>query len=230
MFAASTFISVSSKLADGMLLNSENCDEEVMARMAREGINDVPLKLLLGIGAQTRGEAGDDGPYRFEKGLDKIAVPVQVMSGSVDWVAPAAAVLALAARLNGPDVRYREMGRACGDHADYGHGDLLVGRSAPERFSPCSSIFSRRSIDPPAYGVAFKVSDRLCEPRNVPPLVKAGSTVPLRDRLRVMVTSQESVSSPATTSRAFLAICSVCSPETQSNVPVFAWMQSPVTS
>ena len=136
LFAAGTFISVSSKLADGMLLNADNCDEEVMARIAREGIDDVPMKLLLEIGAETRGEAGDDSPYRFEKDLDRITVPVHVVSGSVDRLAPKAAVLALSARIRSSDVRYREMGKASGDTADYGHGDLLVGRSAPKEVFP----------------------------------------------------------------------------------------------
>jgi len=136
LFAAGTFISVSSKLADGMLLNAENCDEEVMARMAKEAINDVPLKLLTEFAAHSRGEVRDGDPFVFEKDLDKVEVPVNVVSGSVDRVAPKDAVLALAQRLKSRDVRYREMGKASGDRADYGHGDLLVGRNAPEEVFP----------------------------------------------------------------------------------------------
>ena len=75
--------------------------------------------------------------FRLKAGTRvRIAVPVHVVSGSVDRVAPKAAVLALSARLRGPDVRYREMGKPAGDRADYGHGDLLVGRSAPEEVFP----------------------------------------------------------------------------------------------
>jgi pimeloyl-ACP methyl ester carboxylesterase len=136
LFAAGSFITVSSKLADGMLLNAENCDAEVMARMAKEGINDVPLRLLTEFARQSRSEARDGDPFDFERALGKVDVPVHVVSGSVDRVAPKEAVLALAQRLKGRDVRYREMGKSSGDAADYGHGDLLVGRSAPEEVFP----------------------------------------------------------------------------------------------
>ena len=40
--AAGRFIQLSGKLVDGMLLNADNMESAVLARMAKEGIDDVP--------------------------------------------------------------------------------------------------------------------------------------------------------------------------------------------
>jgi predicted alpha/beta hydrolase len=133
--AAGRFIRITARLADGLLLNVDNCDTQVLGVFAREGINDVPVKLMREMTEQIAGKA-DDGPFAYESRLDRVEVPVFAMGGSVDRIAPAASVRALVSRLRGPDVRYREMGKAFGDGADYGHGDLLVGRNAREEVFP----------------------------------------------------------------------------------------------
>jgi predicted alpha/beta hydrolase len=133
---AGRFVPLSARLADGVLLNVANCEQEVIGRMAREAISDIPLQLVVEIGAQMSVQVQQEGPYAYEARLGDIRVPVQAVSGSVDRVAPVAAVEAAVTRLDGPDVRYRKMGREEGDRADYGHADLLVGRAAPEEVFP----------------------------------------------------------------------------------------------
>lgn len=133
--AAGMFIRITARLADGLLLNADNCDTEVLGVFAREGINDVPVKLMLEMTDQMAAVTAD-GPYAYESRLDRVEVPVYAMGGSVDRIAPAASVRALVSRLRGPDIRYREMGTAFGDSADYGHADLLVGRNAREEVFP----------------------------------------------------------------------------------------------
>jgi len=133
---AGRFVTMSSVLADGVLLNAANCEPDVVGRMARESINDVPLQLLLEITQQMTSSDRDSGPYAYERLLDRIEVPVLSLSGSVDRVAPPAAVAAVVQRLAARDVRYREMGQGFGCRADYGHGDLLVGSAAPDEVYP----------------------------------------------------------------------------------------------
>ncbi|MBI3179570.1 MAG: hypothetical protein HYZ27_07895, partial [Deltaproteobacteria bacterium] len=134
--AAGWFVSLSSRLADGLLLNADNCDPEVVALIAQEGINDVPLQLILEIMGQMVNGHEAHGPYAYEGHLGNITAPVLAISGNVDRVAPPGSVSALVSRLEAPDVRYREMGKSHGDRADYGHADLLVGRAAPEEVYP----------------------------------------------------------------------------------------------
>lgn len=133
--AAGMFIRITARLADGLLLNADNCDNEILSVFAREGINDVPVKLMLEM-TQQIAEVSADGPYSYESQLDRVEVPVFAMGGSVDRIAPAMSVRSLALRLGASDIRYREMGKALGDSADYGHADLLVGRNAREEVFP----------------------------------------------------------------------------------------------
>jgi pimeloyl-ACP methyl ester carboxylesterase len=136
MEVAGRFVSVGSKLVDGILLNAANTEPEVMARMAREAIADIPLKLVLEITEQMSNVRASEGPYAYEQHLHRIDVPIYAMAGSGDRVAPPSSVKAVVQRLAAPFVRHREMGRRFGDSADYGHADILVGRPAPEEVFP----------------------------------------------------------------------------------------------
>jgi pimeloyl-ACP methyl ester carboxylesterase len=136
MGVAGRFVPIASRLVDGLLLNAQNTDPDVMGRMAREAINDVPLKLVLELTHQMANGKNAEGPYAYEQHLDRINVPVFAMGGSADRIAPPQSVAAAVARLAATDVRYREMGRKFGDSADYGHVDLLVGKNAPDEVFP----------------------------------------------------------------------------------------------
>jgi pimeloyl-ACP methyl ester carboxylesterase len=133
---ASRFITVGSMLANDVLLNAANCEAEVMARMAREGISDIPLQLVSEMVHHiTQGRIAA-GPFAYESQLEHITVPVLALSGAADRVAPPASVEAAIMRVSSRDVRYREMGTRLGSRADYGHIDLMVGLAAPEEVYP----------------------------------------------------------------------------------------------
>jgi pimeloyl-ACP methyl ester carboxylesterase len=124
------------RLADGILLNAANCEPDVVLKMARDGIDDIPVRLVSEITQHMNGNSSATGAYLYESQLAKIGAPVLALSGAADRVAPPSSVAAAVARLASPDVRYREMGVRHGDRADYGHLDLLVGRSAPDEVYP----------------------------------------------------------------------------------------------
>lgn len=131
---ASLLGQLSTRLADNILLNADNCDANVIGRMAREAIDDIPIKLIAEITAHMNG--GIKGPYDFESKLGNIRCPALVLSGSVDKVATPASVRACVERLTGADVRWRQMGIPSGDRVDYGHVDLMMGRAAPDEVYP----------------------------------------------------------------------------------------------
>ena len=133
---AGRFITISARVVDGLLLNAANCDHDVMARVAREGIADIPLKLVQELWEQMGKRGKPQPPFEYEAELGKIAVPILVLSGSVDRIAPYQSVEAGASRLQSCDVRYRKMGLDSGDRADYGHADLLVGKSSSDEVYP----------------------------------------------------------------------------------------------
>lgn len=134
--AAGLFVPLSARFGDGILLNLGNCDPDVVTRMLRDGIDDIPLRLVAEIVAHSAGSPDAAGPYMYEANLHRIRSPVFALGGAVDRVATPASVASAAARLHGPDVRYRELGVRHGDRADYGHVDLLVGRHAPDEVYP----------------------------------------------------------------------------------------------
>src|SRR6185437_13143767 len=124
------------RFGDGILLNLANCESDVVTRMLRDAIDDIPLRLVSEIVAHSAGTNDDVGPYMYESRLHQICVPVMALGGAVDRVATPGSVAAAVARLTSADVRYRQMGTRHGDRADYGHVDLLVGRHAPDEVYP----------------------------------------------------------------------------------------------
>ncbi|RYF12139.1 MAG: alpha/beta fold hydrolase [Deltaproteobacteria bacterium] len=133
--AATRFVPFTARLADGILLNGQNTEPEVVRRMAREGIADVPIQMISEITSHAAGSAAG-GPYAYESRLYSVRAPTLALAGSADRVAPPASVRQLCSKLQCQDLRYRELGTRFGDRADYGHVDLLVGRNAPEEVYP----------------------------------------------------------------------------------------------
>lgn len=133
---AGRFVPLSARVIDNMLINRTNTEPQVIARMAREAIDDIPLQLVAELTHQMRGGENVTNPYAYEASLGRIDVPVLALAGVVDRVAPLESVRAAVERLRTGDIRYREFGQRFGDTADYGHVDLLVGRRAPEEVYP----------------------------------------------------------------------------------------------
>ncbi|MDP7039953.1 MAG: alpha/beta hydrolase [Myxococcota bacterium] len=133
---AGRFGRISSRLADGILMNSDNVDADLVPFLAKHAMNDVPLKLLLEMTSQMAHQDLYAWPYGFERHLEKIEAPVLAMAGSRDRVAPPSSVFGALHRMQSDILRYREIGCHFGDKADYGHIDLLVGRHAPEEIYP----------------------------------------------------------------------------------------------
>lgn len=89
-----------------------------------------------------------DGRDDYRGGLATSRVPFQLIAGSVDFlVAPESVEVArdamIAAKASG-DVEYFLAGKAQGFRADYGHGDLVLGRHAPDEIFPRIESWLRR--------------------------------------------------------------------------------------
>jgi hypothetical protein len=65
----------------------------------------------------------------------------------VDLIAPPNAVRSAQNHVAGP-VEWLELGRAHGFAADYGHGDLVLGRHAPDEVFPRLSEFLEKTSTP----------------------------------------------------------------------------------
>ncbi len=77
-----------------------------------------------------------DGSVDYRRALTQLSLPVLVVGGTVDGLAPEAVTRMYFTALTAPDKTLRVFGRSGGQHEDYGHGDLVVGKHAAVEVYP----------------------------------------------------------------------------------------------
>lgn len=120
----------------GYLANGENMDPLVI----RQAIYNVTSNIPGGVARQfarwvrqDRFDAEDGFDYRA--GMKAIRAPLLLVAGERDLLAPVASVRAAQGFSGGP-CELVVLSRKNGFTADYGHGDLTLGRSAPDEVFP----------------------------------------------------------------------------------------------
>lgn len=132
------------------LVRAENMDKTVIRQAIAHVAADVPG----GVGRQfarwirTGAFDGEDG-FDYRRGMKAISAPLLLLAGVKDYLAPPAAVHAAAALASGP-VETVTVGKATGFSDDYGHGDLVLGRRAPQEVFPRIADFFARHATPVA--------------------------------------------------------------------------------
>lgn len=132
------------------LANAENMEPEVI----RQAIANVSADILGGVARQfsrwisTGTLDGEDG-FDYRKGLGAVTTPMLLMAGVKDLLAPPATVNVVKGWLGGP-VETVLLSKAQGFSADYGHGDLTLGRRAPDEVFPRVVEFLERHAEPVA--------------------------------------------------------------------------------
>lgn len=130
------------------LVRAENMEKRVIRQAIAHVAADVPG----GVGRQfarwirTGAFDGEDG-FDYRTGMKGIAAPLLLLAGVKDYLAPPAAVHAAASLVSGP-VETVTVGQASGFSNDYGHGDLVLGRRAPEEVFPRIADFLARVATP----------------------------------------------------------------------------------
>ncbi|RLB59677.1 MAG: hypothetical protein DRI34_00995 [Deltaproteobacteria bacterium] len=77
-----------------------------------------------------------DGQRDYFAGLEAVGQSLLVVGAEADRLAPPGSVTPAYQRAGSGDKQIRILGRDHGDEHDYGHGDLLLGRHAPEEIYP----------------------------------------------------------------------------------------------
>jgi pimeloyl-ACP methyl ester carboxylesterase len=111
------------------LVNPKNLED----RVVRQAIYNVSADVFGGVAGQfarwlKSGRFDSNSGFDYFAGLNAVRVPVMLIAGSEDKLAPPKAVLAARDRLGGPVFEHVAHG--------YGHGDLTVGLEAPEKIFP----------------------------------------------------------------------------------------------
>jgi pimeloyl-ACP methyl ester carboxylesterase len=138
-------------------LNPDNMDAEVIRKTVLLGLEGLSVGTLLQWAASMRGAgllAVSDG-FDYCAGLAAIRIPILLISGVVDRLAPPDRILPVWERVGSPDKRLRAFGRRgfelrpgsdrleCNDAIDYGHEDLLLGEAAARDVFPYIAAWLR---------------------------------------------------------------------------------------
>ena len=119
-------------------MNTLNVDRRAFGRALRRFICYVPTgKLRQFVRWSRLGTfTSADGTVDYRGSLHGIAVPVLVIAGAGDRIAPPASIHPAYDAIASEHKTYREFSIANGDAADYGHVDLVFGTRAPDEVFP----------------------------------------------------------------------------------------------
>ena len=123
---------------DTLFYNRENMEPATIANLFLNVVEDVPQGVLDQFNAMIRtGEFKRvDGSYNYTENLDKVKVPILLLAGQVDNLAPPEVVRFAYRRVSSTDKTFRMFGRVNGYRANYGHNDLILGKYAREEVFP----------------------------------------------------------------------------------------------
>lgn len=122
---------------DILFYNRENMDPPTISLLFLN-VEDIPQGVLDQFTEMVRtGEfKRADGSYSYTRNLSKIDVPVLLIAGQVDKIAPPEVVRFAYDQVSSTDKTYRLFGLAGGYRADYGHNDLILGKHTKEEVFP----------------------------------------------------------------------------------------------
>jgi pimeloyl-ACP methyl ester carboxylesterase len=123
---------------DTLFYNRENMEPLTITNLFLNVVEDVPQGVLDQFNGMIK--TGDfkraDGSYNYTENLDKVSVPILLLAGQVDNLAPPEVVRFAYNQVSSSDKTYRMFGRVNGYKANYGHNDLVLGKHAREEVFP----------------------------------------------------------------------------------------------
>jgi predicted alpha/beta hydrolase len=132
----------------GYLANADNMEPLVVKQAIYNVTADIPGGVARQFARWVRHDTfdGDDG-FDYRKGMKAIRAPLFLVAGEKDLLAPIQSVRAAQDFTGGPS-ELLVLNRANGFSSDYGHGDLMLGRKAPEEVFPPVIAFLERQATP----------------------------------------------------------------------------------
>jgi predicted alpha/beta hydrolase len=117
------------------LANADNMEPRVI----QQAIFNVSADVAGGVGKQfarwiAQGRFDAEGGHDYLAALAQVRTPLLAIAGEADLLAPVAAVQPAVVAVQGAQLL--TLSRSAGFAADYGHGDLVLGRQAPSEVFP----------------------------------------------------------------------------------------------
>ena len=138
---AGHFVRISTRAVDGILINVANMEPDALRKMSREGITDLPTRLLYEFNQRILDPDSPDHPFGHENEMERIRAPLLALAGSGDPLGNPESVRAAVERVGSAVAHYVEFGTRWGHSLQYGHGDMLLGKHAPREVYPLVQEF-----------------------------------------------------------------------------------------
>jgi pimeloyl-ACP methyl ester carboxylesterase len=135
---------------DDMLFNDNNVDEETRQALFRRGTAPMSrgeLRQFAGTLAAGTFQSAD-GSRDYATSLSSLQVPLLVIAGRGDRIAPVDRVWPWMEHAGSASKQWEVLGRANGYRHDYGHVDMTMGIDAPTEVFPLVMEFLNGAVDP----------------------------------------------------------------------------------
>ncbi|MCA9562111.1 MAG: alpha/beta hydrolase [Myxococcales bacterium] len=121
-----------------LLANPKNLTPREIRGLLRVAVEDIPTTLLDQFAGwyKNREFSLSYGTFDYRESLREIRVPVLIVAGAMDWLTPPEDLRDVHDMLGSPDKTFLEVGRNTGFSTDFGHIDLILGRSAQAEVFP----------------------------------------------------------------------------------------------
>lgn len=126
-----------------MLANQRNLDGKVTRRALYNLVGAIAPSVLAQFASFVRYGVlvKADGSRSYDEGFSRITTPTLLIAGAADWLGPEYALRYFFDRIKSERKRLVVAGLGTGFSADYGHGDLAVGKNAPKEIFPLVAEF-----------------------------------------------------------------------------------------
>ena len=121
-----------------LIWNYDNIGPKTARTAAAHAVDDISVGVVEQFAASFGRDSfrSADGSHDYTRGLAGVEVPLFFVAGSLDQLAPPAQALEAYARVGSKDKRVEVFSRANGYAHDYGHVDLVLGRTAAQEVFP----------------------------------------------------------------------------------------------
>jgi len=121
-----------------VIWNYDNLDPKVARQTGAHAVDNLSASVVrqLAKGREQGYLSSVDGRYNYTEGMKKIDVPIFFVVGSLDQMAPPSVMVEAFQKVKSANKRIEILSRANGYAHDYGHVDLVLGKSAPREVFP----------------------------------------------------------------------------------------------
>lgn len=135
-----------------LLISDDNISAETWQKFVAVGADDVPSALATQFAGWVRRDRFDSASQTIDylDRLRSVKIPVMVMAGKIDGIAPPWLVRPAYDALGSSEKRWVVLGEGNGQSADYNHMDLLLGDHASKDVFPLIAAFLGKDAAAPS--------------------------------------------------------------------------------